>query len=164
MTAQSNVNWRQWMQGLGRQARRVREFIGLSQEQLARLAGVSQGAVSRLEAGRGLATPLLVVVKLNAAMKNALSTYDPDVLSREARALLEFDLRLPEQPGGPFKDYPMARDGGIDELIRLYRGLPERQRDKLLAVARVTATALGSGDGVGEERSAPERSASRGVG
>jgi transcriptional regulator with XRE-family HTH domain len=31
---------------------RVREFLGLSQT-LARLAGVSQGAVSRLENGRG---------------------------------------------------------------------------------------------------------------
>jgi len=45
------VDWREWMRGLGRQLRRVREFLGLSQDQVARLAGVSQGAVSRLEAG-----------------------------------------------------------------------------------------------------------------
>jgi len=34
--------------GPGRRQRRVREFLGLSQEQLARLAGVSQRALSRL--------------------------------------------------------------------------------------------------------------------
>jgi len=48
-----------------RQLRRVREFLGLSQDQVARLAGVSQGAVSRLEAGRGLATPMVVVLKVH---------------------------------------------------------------------------------------------------
>src|SRR2546422_5488972 len=46
------VDWREWMRGLGRPLRRVREFLGLSQDQVARLAGGSQGAVSRLEAGR----------------------------------------------------------------------------------------------------------------
>lgn len=151
MTAHTNMNWREWMQGLGRQARRVREFLGLSQEQLARLAGVSQGAVSRLEAGRGLATPLLVVVKLNAAMRKALTTYDPEVLSPEARRILvEADLHLPEQPGGSFKTYAMAKDEGLEDLIRLYRGLPERQREKLLAVVRATAGVLSPAEGAAD--------------
>ena len=60
------LDWATWIKSLGRQARRVREFLGLSQEQVARVAGVSQGAVSRFEGGRGLATPLLVVMKVNA--------------------------------------------------------------------------------------------------
>ena len=38
--------------GPGRRQRRVREFLGLSQEQLARLAGVSQRALSRLETAK----------------------------------------------------------------------------------------------------------------
>jgi transcriptional regulator with XRE-family HTH domain len=153
-----NQDWREWMRALGRQARRIREFLGLSQEQIARLAGVSQGAVSRLEGGRGLATPLLVVVKLNVAMRRALSAYDPEVLSPEARDLLEqTDRHMPE---GRFAEYPLAKDVGVEELVRLYRGLPERQREKLLAVVRATAVALSPGDADNEMRAIRPRHAS----
>src|SRR5262249_7085215 len=149
----SNQDWREWMRGLGRQARRIREFLGLSQEQIARAAGVSQGAVSRLEGGRGLATPLLVVVKLNGAMRRARSTYDPELLSPEARAILDRDdLHVPENGSTQFVEYPMAKDVGVDELVRLYRGLPERQREKLLAVVRATASALSPGETEGDAR------------
>jgi len=44
--------WRTWMRDLGRRQRGLREFLGFSQEQLARLAGVSQGgATKRLHDG-----------------------------------------------------------------------------------------------------------------
>jgi transcriptional regulator with XRE-family HTH domain len=135
------------MQGLGRQSRRIREFLGLSQEQLARLAGVSQGAVSRLEGGRGLATPLLVVVKLNLAMRRLLADYDAEVLSPEARRILvETDLHVPNEGVTGFAEYPLARDPGLEDLVRQYRSLPERQREKLLAVVRATASALAPSD------------------
>src|SRR4029077_11610448 len=62
------IDWGRWMRGLGEQVLRARDLLGLSQDQLARIAGVSQGAVSRLEHGRGLATPLLVVSKIAAAL------------------------------------------------------------------------------------------------
>ena len=138
-----NRDWREWMRGLGRQARRVREFLGLSQEQIARLAGISQGAISRLEGGRGLATPLLVVMKLNIAMRSLLATYDPELLSPEARELVALsDTFYPEAGTTHFIEYPLAKDCGIEELVRLYRELPERQRDKLLAVVRATTAAL----------------------
>ena len=154
-----NQDWREWMRGLGRQARRIREFLGLSQEQIARLAGVSQGAVSRLEGGRGLATPLLVVVKLNVAMRRALSAYDPELLSDEARQILNHnDHLIPESHR--FAEYPMASDAGIEELVHLYRGLPERQRDKLLGVVRATATALSPSDSESELRAVRSRHAS----
>jgi transcriptional regulator with XRE-family HTH domain len=135
-------DWREWMRALGRQTRRVREFLGLSQEQIARLAGVSQGAVSRLEGGRGLATPLLVVVKLNIAIRSALRKFDADVLSPEARDIISrADLcATTEEPR--FVEYPLAKDEGVEEFVRLYRRLPEKQRDKLLAVVRATALAL----------------------
>ena len=142
-----NQDWREWMRGLGRQARRIREFLGLSQEQIARLAGVSQGAVSRLEGGRGLATPLLVVVKLNVAIREALRGYDPELLSREARDILEkTDLYMPDSTSNRFAEYPLAKDEGVEELVHLYRGLPEKQREKLLAVVRATAGVLAPGD------------------
>jgi transcriptional regulator with XRE-family HTH domain len=153
-----NQDWREWMRGLGRQARRIREFLGLSQEQIARLAGVSQGAVSRLEGGRGLATPLLVVVKLQVAMRRALSAYDPELLSPEVREVLDQTDR--QMPNGAFAEYPLAKDAGIEELVRLYRSLPERQRDKLIGVVRATTAALAPGDHEPEFRQVRSRHAS----
>ena len=147
-----NQDWREWMRGLGRQARRIREFLGLSQEQIARLAGVSQGAVSRLEGGRGLATPLLVVVKLNVAMRRALATYDPDLLSPEAREIMQHEWHVPDGSVNRFAEYPLAKDVGVEELVHLYRALPERQREKLLGVVRATASALSPGDSDAEHR------------
>ena len=156
-------DWREWMRGLGRQARRVREFLGLSQEQIARLAGVSQGAISRLEGGRGLATPLLVVVKLNVAMRRALSAYDPELLSPEARRMLEHsDTLVPdsESESVRFAEYSPAKDAGVEELVRVYRALPERQREKLLTIVRATAGALAPNDVEADERVARPRHAS----
>src|SRR5213593_5115723 len=82
------VDWREWMRGLGRQLRRVREFLGLSQDQVARLAGVSQGAVSRLEAGRGLATPMVIVFKVHQVLAKGLGAFDPALLDDQIRESL----------------------------------------------------------------------------
>jgi len=138
----AQLDWSGWIKGLGKQARRVREFLGLSQEQVARVAGVSQGAVSRFEGGRGLATPLLVVMKVNAALRNAVSSMDSDMLSDDARNLLLLNERMP----GWNESAPPAitKDPELEELVRLYRDLPERQRQRLLTVVRATAAALGA--------------------
>src|SRR5262245_19504966 len=137
-----HLDWSGWLTGLGKQARRVREFLGLSQEQVARVAGVSQGAVSRFEGGRGLATPLLVVMKVNAALRSAVSSMEREVLSEDARNLLLLDERVPgwNEAAPP----PITKDPELEELVRLYRDLPERQRLRLLAVVRATAAALGA--------------------
>lgn len=45
--------WKLWMRELGAAIRRGRELLGLSQHQLATMAGISQGAVSRLESAVG---------------------------------------------------------------------------------------------------------------
>jgi transcriptional regulator with XRE-family HTH domain len=147
----ARLDWSGWIKGLGKQARRVREFLGLSQEQVARLAGVSQGAVSRFEGGRGLATPLLVVMKVNAALRSGVAAMDHDVLSDDARRLFSFEAYgLQEHPeAAP----PITKEPELEELIRLYRDLPERQRQRLLTVVRATAAALGAPDGA----SVPER-------
>jgi transcriptional regulator with XRE-family HTH domain len=138
----AQLDWSGWIKGLGKQARRVREFLGLSQEQVARVAGVSQGAVSRFEGGRGLATPLLVVMKVNAALRKAVSAMDSDMLSDDARNLLLLNERMP----GWNDSAPPAitKDPELEELVRLYRDLPERQRQRLLTVVRATAAALGA--------------------
>ena len=132
------IDWARWMRGLGQRKREAREFLGLSQEQLARMAGVSQGAISRLEAGRGLATPLLVVLKIAIALRQALSGIDPELLSDEMRGF----MNSPNLPPRVMESIPVLRDACLEELIRLYSRLPARQREKLLAVTRTTAEAL----------------------
>jgi transcriptional regulator with XRE-family HTH domain len=152
----AQLDWSSWIKGLGKQARRVREFVGLSQEQVARTAGVSQGAVSRFEGGRGLATPLLVVMKVNSALRSAVSIMDRDLLSEDARELLLMDAKVPGgSDGGP----PITKNPELEELVRLYHDLPERQRQRLLAVVRATATALGASSlgELDEQRAARER-------
>ena len=136
------LDWESWIKRLGRQARRVREFLGLSQEQVARVAGISQGAVSRFEGGRGLATPLLVVMKVNAALRSGVSAMTPEALSTDGRRLL--DLQEPAPGGAEDEAPPIARDPELEELVRLFHDVPERQRQRLLAVMRAAANALGA--------------------
>ena len=64
------------MQNLGRHVGRTREFLGLTQQELGRRAGVSQGAVSRFEGGRAFSTPFLAIVRLNVALAPALRALD----------------------------------------------------------------------------------------
>lgn len=135
------LDWARWMRGLGRQVQRVREFLGFSQDQLARLAGVSQGAISRLENGRGMATPLLVVMKVNEALRAGLARLDPAHLSPEARRVVELTGHLASDTGG-FATYAPAADPHAEDLLRLYRSVPERQREQLLSIVRATAQAL----------------------
>jgi transcriptional regulator with XRE-family HTH domain len=139
---EASLDWAGWIKSLGRQARRVREFLGLSQEQVARVAGVSQGAVSRFEGGRGLATPLLVVMKVNGALRSAVSAMTPEALSIDARRLLELEEPVPG--GENDAEPPIARDPELEELVRIFHDVPERQRQRLLAVMRAAANALGA--------------------
>jgi transcriptional regulator with XRE-family HTH domain len=147
------VDWPAWIRGLGRQTRAVRELLGLSQEQVARMAGVSQGAVSRLESARGLATPLLVVMKIHLALSRSLATIDTELLSDEARDLLAADIRRVPGSGG-FAAMQVLREPELEEIIRLFRGMPERHRQKLISVVRATVSALGGNDEVEEQDAA----------
>ena len=129
------------MRDLGAQVLRIREFLGFSQEQLARLAGVSQGAISRLENGRGLATPLLVVLKTCSALRTALTHVDQEILSPEARQLMVVGAHILGE-GVVYPSFAPTHDPGVEELLRLYHELSQHQRDQLLAVLRAMAAAL----------------------
>ena len=153
--AAAREEWRRWMKGLGHHTRRVREFLGLSQEELARRAGVSQGSVSRLEAGRGLNTPFLVIVRINVALAAALRTLDPESLAEDVRRFLAFmeylspptqlaagwPALLPEAAAA-IEQLRLTRDEGLERLIRLYRMVPDRQREGFLSVTDAVAGAL----------------------
>jgi len=141
---QEGIDWHEWMRALGRQERRVREFLGLSQEQLARLAGVSQGAVSRLEAGRGLATPMLVVMKINLALRRSLGDVDPELLNDDLRRMMRMEEQVSPAVGEVRVDAPVTKDPGLAEIVRHWRKVAERQRDVFLSVVRAAAQALAS--------------------
>ena len=139
----NDSTWRCWMAELGQQIRRLRELVGLSQQDLARLAYVSQGAVSRLETARGLATPLLIVVKINLALAAELRKLEATVSNadlcrtRGVQALLWW----PEGALGPDAAHS-SPDPMFEAFVSLFRETSARHRDQLLAIMRATVKAL----------------------
>lgn len=96
---QAAPDWRAWMHRLGQTLRKAREATGLSQSGLAAVAGVSQGAISRLETGRGLGTPLLVVLKTARALRDAGRGLDPQAMPHGTALLVESLARLAASHG-----------------------------------------------------------------
>jgi transcriptional regulator with XRE-family HTH domain len=134
--------WREWVAWFGRRLRRVRTSCGLSQQDVAGLAGVSQGAVSRLEAGHGLATPLLLVVKIDLALARHVAGVDPLFLD----AAVACEPGLSQLMAGLVDARPLGADPATEELVRLYHRTPVRLRRQLLAIVRAAASALDSPD------------------
>jgi transcriptional regulator with XRE-family HTH domain len=143
--------WRQWITEFGAHVRRVREFLGLSQEQVARAAGVSQGAVSRFEGGRGLSTPFVGIMKINLALAHALKELEPGMLTDEVKRFLKHleILRLPNDQGTPvnpvgpnFRKIVLSPNPELVQVIELYYDLPESKRQAFIAVMSATISAL----------------------
>jgi len=137
-------DWPAFIRDLGRQVRRARLFLGMSQEELARRADVSQGGVSRVEAGRGLGTPLVTFLKLHLVVVDELRALDPEILSDEMREIVSIAARIsPPVKVGYGRDlFPLVRDPDLERLIELYRELPERERAGFVAVMNATAATL----------------------
>ena len=102
-------------------------------------AGVSQGAVSRLEAGHALATPFTVVLGIQRVLTLHLRNVDPTLLDPEIRRVIELTdlLDAPLGAGGL-----VARDERLERIIRHYRGVPESQRESLVAIIAAAADGL----------------------
>jgi transcriptional regulator with XRE-family HTH domain len=139
------VDWRQWLRAFGRQQRRVREFLGVSQQELARLAGVNEGAVNRLETARGVATPLLIVVKISLTLASELRRFDPTMVNADP-------CRAPEMPdplSSAFRTepYPAGRsdaEPGVEELVATYQSIPAPRRQEFLSIVSAAGEALGA--------------------
>ncbi len=142
MMDEERTDWSGWMHDLGRRIRRVREFLGLSQDQVARMAGVSQGAVSRLEAGRGLATPMLVVLKVHVGLTRALAQLDAGLIDDQLRDSLDLGSLVRLGAADKNGDVPITKDPELEEIVELYHALTGRQRRTLVAVVRATARSL----------------------
>jgi DNA-binding XRE family transcriptional regulator len=70
------IDWESCLRGLGDTLRKLRTSAGISQRELARVSGVSQGAVSRFEAGRRRAIPAHVMLKIAVALARQPATRD----------------------------------------------------------------------------------------
>ena len=126
-----------WIRSLGASSRRLRIQAGLSQERLARSAGVSQGAVSRYEA-RSAGTPMLVVMKVNAALRREIAGGRLSASMEESRRLMSIELRgIPRSADG-FATFPVATSVDLETLTRLFWTVPSRQRERLADVLRAT--------------------------
>jgi predicted transcriptional regulator len=137
--SRSKPEWREWMRDLGRQIRRGREFLGLSQEQLARLAGVSQGAVSRLETARGLATPTLVVLRVSRVLAGELGKVQPAVMDSDLRSMRSV---LHPSDAAMAESAVVNADPHLEELMEIYRRMAPGQRPAMLAILRAAVSAL----------------------
>src|SRR5262249_3328211 len=124
------------MRDLGSTVRRIREFVGLSQERLAQMAGVSQGAVSRLEAGRAVATPCLVVARIHGALERALASIEPAAVSDDLRLLFKPERLLSTGDGATEQGTEAAAEHEFEKLIVGYRHLPPTKRPTFLAIVR----------------------------
>lgn len=148
------------MRGIGLRVRRARESLGLSQDEVARSAGISQGAVSRLESGRGQRTPFLSVVRVLVVLVRKLKALDPSLLTPETHGLVRASelVGLNATPT-PAPDPGEAEQGGqaherapeegtaallpeIERLIRVYRTLPPTRRTAFVETAERLGSAL----------------------
>ncbi len=144
-TVPSESDWRRWMRDFGLRVRRTRDFLGLPQEQLAKAAGVSQGAISRLETGHGMATPLVIVLKVQQALAGQLRQLDPSALDADLRRTIDLVALLAIPAPGGVPDVP--DEPAIGRLVRLFRDTPERHREALLTIVDAAVAGLKASSG-----------------
>ena len=124
----------------------MRELLGLSQEQLAKIAKVSQGAVSRFERGDGLATPWVIAIKIRVALAARLRQLDADVLTDEAQRFLAQTALygLPDDPALPprLDTVTLLPAPELTDMVRAYSALPDSARAVFADIMTSIAKAL----------------------
>ncbi len=132
-----DASWQQWLFGLGETLRAARETVSISQERLSRAAGVSQASLSRVEMGRGLGTPLVLVLRVASTLRAMIAGCDPRLLSQELRTLLAAREGLPARAAVP--PPPLATDERLGEIIAAFEAMPPAGRQAVLTLARTLA-------------------------
>lgn len=119
------------VRGLGRWVRNTRTLLGLSQETLASLAHTSQGAISRLEAGRSLDTPLMTYVKVVGALSQEIVLFRSVVpLAPYVADALAFASYM--TPHGDFP--PPISDAAFSTFLAHYASLSPANRQVYLTL------------------------------
>jgi len=133
--SQEDIDWHAWFRNLGRQTRTLRELLGLSQERLARLAGVHQGTVSRFERGTAQGTPAVVMFKLAVTLARQCRAENHELLAKPlVRVLDDIEELVPVRA---VRDLPtIARDPQAGQLQILFMAAPPRAREAVLSIVR----------------------------
>jgi transcriptional regulator with XRE-family HTH domain len=126
------VEWRGITTALGATVRELRELLGWSQQELANRAVVSQGTISRIEAGTHAGLPFHSVVVVGRSLAAGAAAVKLAV-SPVARSLLNFVVALDHEFS---LIEPM--DPQLVKLVRAYQCLTPGQRAALADF--VTAT------------------------
>ncbi len=140
---QEDVDWHAWFRNLGRQTRTLRELLGLSQDRLALLAGVSQGSVSRFERGIAQGTTAVVMFQLAVTLARQCRAQNHELLAEPLLRVLDDIEEL--VPVRAVRDLPMiARDPQAERLHILFMAAPPRAREAVLSIVRAFCTMAGS--------------------
>jgi transcriptional regulator with XRE-family HTH domain len=123
-------DWRALTRRLGQRTLQLRELLGFSQDRLAKVSGVSQGAVSRVEAGKGSATPLITYAKVFTLFARELDRTRPDAFTPEIQDFLRAVRKL--APVFWEDDAPLVSDAGLGRLMSAYAALRDSEREAFL--------------------------------
>src|SRR5262249_21177189 len=104
-------SWVEWMRALGRRVRHVREFLGLTQDELDRRAALVGGATRRLAPARALAPQLVGWCKSGGSLHRPLAKLNRAIRSPAAPPMVDEALSLaPPGPATESPDSPLTSD------------------------------------------------------
>lgn len=134
---ETTPEWLRHIAMLGHVVQELRQMLGLSQQTLADRAGISQGAISRLESGEHPEVPLISVARVAQALSQ-LAPWVDGVLPRTQSALFELARDLPPSVTG--KGEPP--DPGLRRLLNAYWLLTPPRRAVLIELVLPLASYL----------------------
>lgn len=85
-------------------------------------------------------------MRINAAMREALTARGLEHLSDETRRIMDVPARGIPKTGAGFEDLPIAADERLPELVKVFWQVPPRHREALVRMVQLFASALSSTD------------------